>query len=624
MSDGQDTGRSPLLPLVLLLAAIGAVYVNSLGGPFHFDDEHSITANPAVRSLEHVGRFFTDTQTFSRNQGSAMFRPLVVLSYAVNHAVGGYSPLGYHALNLALHLAAAGLLYALLRQLGAAAATAAIGAALFGLNPLTTEPVNYISSRSESMALAFTLASLVLYMRGRESRWPAAASIVCFALALLSKSVSVVLPGLLAAHELVVERRSLRLWWRRHLPYWVLTAAYVAVTRQLLAEALAGDTAVRSWTAQAASQTVALVHYMKLLAFPWPLSVEAPLGEAGGLGDVEVLACVGLCLSAAWAMWRWARHTDRRAEYGLFWAALVLLPTAVVPLNVIAAERRLYPVLVGAVAFLVWGVMRHAVVRKPAIAVLLLVYGGLTIQRNQVWATERDLWEDAARRAPAAVRPHLRLGVLLRHEGDLEGAERELQRALHLDARSAPAWNNLGNVKAARGELDVAIDHYQRALDLLPSYPEALANLGSLYSRLGRHGEAAALLERALPLSGRRPEMLANLGTAYLRAGDYPRAEAVLREALASGHRSSSLLQGLGGALEGQGDAAGALTQYRRAATANPTDAKPYLRMAALLESMDRPLEAAAAYRSFLAYWDGETQVAAAARARLEAIEVGR
>lgn len=619
-----DSAVPRFLPLALVLGAVAVVYLNSLGNPFHFDDEHSITGNPAVRSLSNAGRFFTDPQTFSRNQGSGMFRPLVVLSYAVNHYLGEYNPGGYHAVNLGLHLAVVGLLYAVLRQWGASCGLAGIGAALFGLSPLTAEPVNYISSRSESMVLAFALSSLLLYLRSTTSRWALPGSLVCFGLALLCKSVAVVLPVLLVAHEGLVGRRPLRLWWRWHAPYWVLAFAYVAASRQLLAEALSGSTAVRSWSAQVASQAHALVYYLKLLAFPWPLSVAAPVREVAGLADPGALTGLALAASLVWMVWRWHRGGERRGAFWLFWMAVVLLPTFVIPLNVIAAERRLYPALAGLVGFVVWGVLRGAIAGRVILVVILLMYGALTYQRNQVWATERGLWEDAARRAPAAVRPRLRLGVLLRQQGDLDGAERELGRAVALDPQSAPAWNNLGNVHASRGDLDLAAVRYRQALEMLPSYPEALVNLGSVYSRQGRNDQAVALFERALPLAGRRPEMLNNLGAAYLRAGRFARAEQVLREAVDVGPARPALHYNLGGALEGQGDHPGALDQYGRAIVLDPGYAKPYLRMAALLEREGRPAEAAAAYRSFLAHWQGEAKVAAAARARLHALLAGR
>ncbi|MFC1525546.1 hypothetical protein ACFL6X_01910, partial [Candidatus Latescibacterota bacterium] len=123
-----------------------------------------------------------------------MYRPLVLLSYAFDYAVGEYGGLGYHLTNLAIHLAVTGLLYLVLKNLGATAGAAAAGALLFGVHPLTTEPVNYISSRSESMAVMFCVASFLLYLRTGRHRSIAVLSVAGFAAALLSKSVAIGFP----------------------------------------------------------------------------------------------------------------------------------------------------------------------------------------------------------------------------------------------------------------------------------------------------------------------------------------------------------------------------------------------------------------------------------------------
>ena len=77
--------RRVLVVLVPLVA-----YAGTLGNPFQYDDMHSIVDNPAVRSLGRIPSFFVDPGTFSGDPGIAMYRPLLVTSFALNHAVSGY------------------------------------------------------------------------------------------------------------------------------------------------------------------------------------------------------------------------------------------------------------------------------------------------------------------------------------------------------------------------------------------------------------------------------------------------------------------------------------------------------------------------------------------------------
>ena len=88
-------------------------------------------------------------------------RPLLNLSLAINHAIGGTAVRGYHGLNLGIHLLAGLTLFGILRRslrwcpgwdgcgpFGAVALPLAV-ALLWVLHPLQTEAVTYLSQRTE-------------------------------------------------------------------------------------------------------------------------------------------------------------------------------------------------------------------------------------------------------------------------------------------------------------------------------------------------------------------------------------------------------------------------------------------------------------------------------------------
>ena len=111
---------------------------------------------------------------FSRNVGSDMYRPLVLVSYTLNYRVEGFEVRGNHVVNLQLHVLVTWLVYGLLVSIGGSGYGSLFAAALFGVHPLAAEPVNYISSRSESMAALFALLPLVLILyeiSQRGGRW---------------------------------------------------------------------------------------------------------------------------------------------------------------------------------------------------------------------------------------------------------------------------------------------------------------------------------------------------------------------------------------------------------------------------------------------------------------------
>ena len=149
------------LALLLIAGVTVLVYGNSLGNSFHFDDEHSLVGNPHIRSLGNIPFFFFSPAMFSRNVGSGMYRPLVLVSYAVNYWLGEYRVRGYHLINIAIHLLVAWLVYGVFRELEFGRNPALLGAIFFGVHPLTAEPVNYIAQKQSLFAAVF--AAMIVF-----------------------------------------------------------------------------------------------------------------------------------------------------------------------------------------------------------------------------------------------------------------------------------------------------------------------------------------------------------------------------------------------------------------------------------------------------------------------------
>ena len=155
-------------PLLIPLAAVLA-YAPALSGTFHYDDEHSVSSNFHIRSLASPLRFFIDPEQFSVDADKAMYRPLVVLSLAMNYAMGGGDPRTFLAFNLLAHIGCAMAVWWVAGGLGASPVGALAAGLLFAVHPLCSEPVNYVSARSESMAVLLGLMGGGLWLRRHTS-----------------------------------------------------------------------------------------------------------------------------------------------------------------------------------------------------------------------------------------------------------------------------------------------------------------------------------------------------------------------------------------------------------------------------------------------------------------------
>jgi 4-amino-4-deoxy-L-arabinose transferase-like glycosyltransferase len=129
------------------------------------------------------------------------FRPIVSVSFWLDHALWGLRPFGYHLTNLLLHLAATLLAYGVARRLLGVGPAAWGAAAIFALHPCHTEAIAWVSGRTDLLSSVSYLAAAALCLEARErggGRWPwIAAALAAFGLALLAKEMAVTLPAVL-------------------------------------------------------------------------------------------------------------------------------------------------------------------------------------------------------------------------------------------------------------------------------------------------------------------------------------------------------------------------------------------------------------------------------------------
>ena len=524
---------SPLLPLAAVFVLGLAAYANACGGGFVFDDLRHVRDNLAIRDLGAIASW----------SGLLAFRHrwVAYLTFALNYRAGGLSPAGYHAVNVAVHLANAALVFALVvlafRAPRLAASTLApharaigfVAAALFVAHPIQTQAVTYVVQRMTSLATLFYLAAVVLYLHGRlagpaRSRAAAAATyaavLVASLLAMRTKEIAFTLPFAIALVELSLLEPA-----RRDLLALVpilATAAIVPVT--WLAGAPASvDAVTRVQTDLGrldylATELAVIVSYLSLVLLPVGQSLDHEYPIHRSFLAPEVLsALVVLAALAGLTAFLHARTrasarrpldpAARLAALGIAWWFLALsVESSLIPIVDVINEHRVYLPSVGvfvavavAVAFAARRLSAPAAVGRRtaaagALAALVLV--PVTFARNRVWADDVSLWTDAARKAPGKGRPLLNLGTALREAGRPAAAIAALRRGLELDPGSSYGHAQLGALLLQAGRRDEAEPELRAVLAVAPQDPEALFNLATLMWETGRTDEARPIYAR--------------------------------------------------------------------------------------------------------------------------------
>jgi len=536
----------------LVLAGLLA-YWSSLSAPFLFDDRPAIVDNPTIQSLGSPGAVLgAATPTGSGIRG----RPLVNLTLALNYAAGGLEVRGYHAVNLAIHVLAALVLFSLVRRtlrspllrarFGGPADPAALAVALlWAVHPLLSETVICTVQRTESLMGLCLLLMLDCFARaasrqdsGRTGRLWFAAAVAACAAGMASKETMVGAPLLVFLYDAMFVAGSARQAWQRrkriHLALaatWLLLAALVVASGGRRGGTVGFDLGVSPWD-YLLTQCRAIVQYLCLAIWPHPLVGDYGTALVHRLADVWPQALLLTALAAATVL---ALRRRSAAGFAGAWFFVILAPSSsVLPLaSQTAAEHRMYLPLAAPVALAALGLFQLAGRRALVLtAILAAALGWLTVRRGDVYRSEHAFWTNVAARQPDNARARYNLGCLLERTGRYAEAEALLDEALRLHPGYAEAHNNLGNVLAHSNRLAEAIAHYQQALEIRPSYPEACCNLGDALLQADRADDAAGWFREALRLKPDYPAAHANLGVALVRLGRTDGAIAEFEQAL--------------------------------------------------------------------------------------------
>ena len=553
----------------LLLAAVGVLlYASTLNHPFHYDDLHSIKYNPHIRSLTHLPDFFSDPHTFSSQRAGYMFRPVLLISYALNYAIGGQAVAGYRWVNLLLHIACAGLCFQMVLCLTHQRIVAAAMGLAFAVHPAHAEVVNYISARSDVLSAALYFAVfLLLLQRKRAVR---VGGHLAYAMGLLTKSVTITAPAIILAWEYMEGHwRGIVGLARR---YWALLALAAIYAVVLFANGFLSSAAAKTpralgdhwWT-----QLKALVYYPLVFVMPAHLSVEHPF-SVSSLGEGSTAAVAGLALISATAAAVFSRQ--RILTLAWLWYLITLMPACLIPLNILVSERRAYLASGGLLLAGVWA-WGHLHARLPRGALLIgamivVCLAALTASRNPVWASEIALWEDAATKAPRSARAQLNLALAYKHEGESSKALTHLRRGLALRPDYPDAWVLLGDLHSAQGDRSAALQAYQVAISHNPGQAGVYHNLGNIYMHGGETGKAAEYYAEAIRRNPYFAEARNNLGQAYEALGELDRAMAEYERAVTDSLYWTNTEDPVGGAWFNLAGLAERLGQHDRARAA--------------------------------------------------------
>jgi tetratricopeptide (TPR) repeat protein len=618
------------LGVLLLLCAGVLAYSNSLSGPFIIDDGVTIVDNTHIRQLWPLSRALV-----ADRESPVAGRPLVNLSFAINYAMGGLHVVGYHLVNVALHVLCALLLFGVVRRtlvlpslhLAERSTPIALATALLWLvHPLNTEAVDYLTQRTELMMGACYLLTLYAAIRAREApqakngrdlahtRWLVLAVIAC-GLGMACKESMVTAPVMVWLYDRIFHEETRPTRWPFHVALAAMWLVLVVLSWSGPRIHSAGWSAGVSVWMYLLNQALMIVRYLRLAL--WPAGLVLTYGYPRPLTLGSVLPAVVLVVALLGVTVASLRLAPRLGFLGA-WFFVTLAPTSsIVPIATeVGAERRMYlplmALLLLAVLALDWltlhlpslalpGAARSAPGARAAAApgtplrpsapaapgtpferrqpVMWLIVAALatgcglaTRSRNREYQSGLMMAQTVLARWPTGY-AHLLMATELIAVGDHHAALGQLREAV---AGAPRAHYALGFELIEAGQWDAALDHLQAFVRQEPEMLEVVSarnQIGRILLRRGEIDAAADQFRLVLQMNPRFGEAHRNLADALMARQRFSDAIGEYQRYLTGHPRDPEALRNLGVAFQKMGRSAEAIDAFRQALAVDPADA---------------------------------------------------
>jgi tetratricopeptide (TPR) repeat protein len=595
-----DWQRGILLVAIVLIVL---AYWNGMQGEFVYDDTRQIVENIYIQQRPlYLKALTSDVWAFKSDAMGVVsnyYRPVFVLSMIINHELFKLDPLGWHIVNLLLHIAATVLVFFLLLRLQVHQVACALITWIFAVHPVHVESVTWVAGETDLLMAVFLLGSYLSYLSLREQpslkmwSW----TLLLFLLALGSKEVAIAMLGFVFVTEWVYrspeisKRTAFGQAFRKCLPFLGVGILFFAVRHVVLQGSSIQNAGYIGPLSMLATIPKIVIFYLRQIFLPYQFGaaygVRAVSAQTFGFMTV-IMPVLFLMLIGRVLIWLLPKHKAYPIALAFFlFPLLPALNIRVFWYEHLVRDRYLYLPLLGALILFIDPLVRSLSSSRrfagrdvsPAFyaigCVASLGLALISMNYNRVWLNEVALWESGVRTDPNSLWAHMQLAEAYRHAGQLSEAEAIAQKGLVLS----------------------------------PHYNRLRAILGLIYKAQGRNRDAVQELLTVLR-QAKESELIVlaagNLAKIYQDAGNYDDAIRVLQEATvrapdkrAINSQNVAILQ----ALVGKSKEALATLESTRdllEKSQNPDVLKSWYYMGELYRELEQPQEAKEAYRHYL------------------------
>lgn len=490
------------------------LYGNSLKNGYVLDDFSVIKDNfLTTRGTEAIPDLMKTSYRYgylSVNDG--LYRPLSLISFALEWEIFGENTLVGHLINVLLYALCGWVLYTVLNRIDSwkNSIKPLLVVLLFLAHPLHTEVVANIKSRDELFCFLFCFLSLREGLKYVDK--PSALSLLLVAvygtLAMFSKESSI----LLAAYFLLLTYWIQGKKFKEQIPVFgtiIFVSLIYLMARNSVLDSVKGIQTVSSvdnplsgvsdFSIRLLTGSFLLMKYFFHLLLPYPLIYDYSYNSISIIKDFNLygaLSLLGVTALLFWGIKSWLQKESLGFSILFFLGSLFLFSNMALLIGALYAERfAFFAVLPFSIALTEGAALLQSKAGKSVLygltGILLLIYSGITIARNPDWKDNETLYRHDLPLQPNSAKTHYYLG-------------NELIKSV------APAEKD--SVKKIQLFYE-AIAHLQDALKIYPKYPDGLTQIGVGYYKMNRFNEAGGYFEKALNIDPNNKVALNNLAS---------------------------------------------------------------------------------------------------------------
>jgi len=547
---GTPNGLSPAYYYFGLIIAFFAffLYLNSIKHDYVLDDYSAITINRYVQEgFAGIPKLLTVDFWHFSNMQLGYYRPLSLITFAVEYQFAGASPHVSHFINVLFFAILTSMVFLLMSRIFSQMNllfpfTIAL---LFAAHPIHTEVVDNIKGRDELLSFLNTIAMLWFAIRYSDRRKPVSLviSLLFFYLALLSKESAIVGIFLLPLALYYTSKKSVSLIALNIVPYLFIIFLFFIQRRLALGpvQAAIPDDIInypyREETIRFSTVFLLFLFSIRMLAFPYPLRYDYSFNQIPGITWINMWALLGLALLLFMLVYGFVQIRHKRITgfaTGFFLISMIPMMGFILLRGGIFTERNLFAPSLGfciALAYIMGQLTRadlktrmpfsfSTLRSKPIFVFLVLVFTGLysvvTVARNPVWKDSITLFTNDIKTGENSAQNQLHYGsaLVMRavNEKDITIKDQMMNEGMQATRKAMLIHPGFGDAMFRYGYAyevkityqresrfaDSAIYFYNKAIEYAPGQWEAYRHLGTIYEWAQMYDVASYYYNKAL------------------------------------------------------------------------------------------------------------------------------